>query len=161
MRIWGFHFQLDAPPPTSYSHIGRGLYAPGCSKRIKSGGKKICYPSHKKTFVCLPGSSKPLTRLGSTQRQQSLSSLSLSPSLFSPQPFPPILFELICQYNADIQWFVCTSSPEGTSAQNLLMQADRSGTHTHKHTPKHKINAKINAFTPKADFPHLSQMRVC
>lgn len=118
-------------PPSSYFHIGgEAFMPPGC---FKSGGKKICYPSHKTAFVCLPGPSKPLTRLGSTQWQQSLSSLPLSPSL-PPLPFfPPILFSLICQYNADIQWFVCTSSPEGTSAQNLLMQADSSGAHTHTH----------------------------
>lgn len=73
-------------PPSSYFHIGgEAFMPPGC---FKSGGKKICYPSHKTAFVCLPGPSKPLTRLGSTQWQQSLSSLPLSPSLPPPLFFP-------------------------------------------------------------------------
>lgn len=79
--------------------------------------KKICYPSHKPAFVCLPGPSKPLTRLG----KRTMAAVPLLPPsvflLFAPAVFPPILFELICQHNADIQRFVCTSSPRGTSAQ--------------------------------------------
>lgn len=58
--------------------------------RESSLRKEIGYPSHK-TFVCLPGPSEPLTRLGSTQRQQDFSSLLMSLALFIPLS-PPILF---------------------------------------------------------------------
>lgn len=75
--------------PTSHSHIGRELYAPGCLERIKSGGGgKICYPSHKTTFVCLPVPSKPLTRLGEHTMATAPSLLSLSVS------FPTLLYSL-------------------------------------------------------------------
>lgn len=74
--------------PTSYSHIGGGLYAPGCLERIKSAGKEIRHPSNKTTFVCLPVPSKPLTRLGSAQRQQSLVPLPLPLSLFPRYSLP-------------------------------------------------------------------------
>lgn len=110
-------------------------------------GGKICYPSHKTTFVCLPVPSKPLTRLGEHTMATAPSLLSLC-LLPHPPVFPPILFQLICQYNADIQRFVCTSSPRGAPAQNLLMRASQQW-HTHKrrhestHTQERKLIQKL------------------
>lgn len=105
------------------------------SLRESSLGKEIGYPSHK-TFVCLPGPSEPLTRLGSTQRQQDLSSCLLLFSSLSPLPF---CFWLICQHNADIQWFVFTSDPEGTRTQTLLMRSWQ-----HNHASRGSIAHTVN-----------------
>lgn len=146
-RLFSFKFNSNGWPPTAILILEED-FLPLAAWRESNVEEKICYPSHKTTFVCLPGPSKPLTRLGSAQWQQSLSSLPLSPSLFSPV-FPPILFELICQYNADIQWFVCTSSPKGTSTQNLLMQADSNGIHTQKTHAEAQINTQECKLTQK------------
>ena len=137
--------------------------------RFKSGGKNML--SISQNSVCLPARAfKTINKI----RERTMATVPLLPPSvsFSPPPFfPPILFSLICQYNADIQWFVCTSSPEGTSAQNLFMQADSSGTHTHTHTHTHahaeaetstqerKLTQKINICMPGADFLCLSLTR--
>lgn len=104
--------------------------------------EKICYPSHKTTFVCLPGPSKPLTRLGSTQWQQSLSSLPLSPSLFSPLRSLPFCSS---SFASTMQTF------SGLSAPPLLRELQHktslcgqtAGAHTHINTQKCKLTQKL------------------
>lgn len=142
---------MPPPSPFSCSQIGRGLCAPGCLERIKSGGKNMLSVSQNN--ICLPARAfKTINKI--TEHTMATVPL-LPPSLyfsFRPPPppvFPPILFSLICQYNADIQRFVCTSSPKG--AQNLLMQADSNSTHTDAKTNT-EINTEINTFMPKAGF---------
>jgi len=68
-------------PPPDILILEQDFMPPAACGESRLEGK-ICYPSHKTTFVCLPEPSKPLTRLGSAQWQQTLCSLALSPSLF-------------------------------------------------------------------------------
>lgn len=78
--------------PTSHSHIGRELYAPGCLERIKSGGGKNML-SISQNNICLPASPfKTINKIrGAHNGNSPLSPLSLC-LLPHPPVFPPILF---------------------------------------------------------------------
>lgn len=155
-RICGLHFQsihIDAPTRPPVILILEVDFMPAATWR-EWRGEKICYPSHKTTFVCLPGPSKPLTRLGSAQRQWSLSSLPLSPSFYPPLPLPhrSLLF-CSSSFASTMQTFSGLSAPpllRQLWAQNLLIQtavAAHRGT-----TQQTEFNAEINATLLKADF---------
>lgn len=142
-RICGLHFQsihIDAPhPPTSYSHIGSRLYARGYLERMEEKKNVL---SISQNNICLPARAfKTINEIRErTKATVPLLPPSVSFSLSPPPPLPPlppILFGLICQYNADIQRFVCTSSPEGTLGTKPP-RADRQRSRTEARPDKQK-----------------------
>lgn len=125
------------PPPPPVTLLLEEDFMPLAARRESSLEEEICYPSHKTTFVCLPGPSKPLTRLGSTQRQQSLSSLPLSPSL------PPLHSLPFCSssFASTMQTFSGLSAPpllrELQHKTSLCRQTAVAHTYTHRGTNQH------------------------
>lgn len=71
--------------PTSYSHIRRGLHAPGCLKRIKSGGKNML--SISQNSICLPARAfKTINKI----REHTMATVPLLPPSVSFSFLPPI-----------------------------------------------------------------------
>lgn len=71
--------------PTSYSHIRRGLHAPGCLGRIKSGGKNML--SISQNNICLPARAfKTINKI----REHTMATVPLLPPSVSFSFFPPI-----------------------------------------------------------------------
>lgn len=119
------------PPPTSYSLIGRGLYAPGCSERIQSGGRNML--SISQNNICLPARAfKTINKI----REHTKATVPLLPpsvSFSSPPPIPShfVLAHLPVQCRHSV---VCLHLLSSGNFSTKPPYADRQQWHTHTHT---------------------------